>query len=174
MAEHTTGIGPLGILLMGLLGVAIMFTFNNLGLGLSDYVKHEQENCTALLSIWNEIDENYKEWQKGNIDREELARRSLPLVHQLDKINDSYKEFPNSDKTKTDNEYHKMSIVISENIRLKTQVMLFDFVRGFNLKNNQFAGSDKASDDILKYVYDKRKKAFEEDKEYFMDVLNKL
>lgn len=153
---------------------------NTISLSSQDYVKLyaglEKSNVGKLTNIWAQIDKSYNDWVAGKTDREGLAKATLPLLKKLDEIkksHDNFSKLGTPANLKKDKTYSSCGI-LSESLRLKTEVMLFDLVKGFELEGNPHGHLDKLNDETLKFVYERRKKAFENDVRYFLGILQQL
>lgn len=140
---------------------------------IEEYIEFEQQNIDKLSQIWEAIDRNYNKWINGDINRETLAELSLKLLEELNHIKESYNKFKTKEVyevLKNDDEM-SMYLILSENLRLRTEVMLFDLVRGFKFENNPYSDRERLDDKVLLDVYEKRKNIYNNEQEYFKEQL---
>jgi len=118
----------------------------------------ESKNVEIQKKIWADVVIDCDKWVKNDMTREELATEGHKLMVQYKAI-----------KGDIDND---STVVMSDStiIKLETEVMLFDMVRGFEIKGNEeYSSKSKIKDETLKYVYDIRARTFNNLYVHFME-----
>lgn len=112
-------------------------------------VVEELKTVEVQKQIWENVVHLCDQWTNGEITREDVALKGNELLKEYKEIEgDTYN---NSTEVLSD----------SNSIKLETQVMLFDMVRGFELEGNEYSSKEKIKEETLKYVYPKRAKTFQ-------------
>lgn len=139
-----------------------------------EYVNALKEDYKQLEVIWGQIDAILQSWRENKIDRQGIAERTVPLLVEFNQLNERFNQYKSALGKDADTTNVKTCSLYYNGLLLKTEIMLYDMAKGYNVPDNPYAYLKPMTDEVLNHVYQPRKTAYEKDVKMFLELLAKF